>query len=205
MNQQKQPSDLDLGRDWLERSAFSVDHVDRAARPDALEFARVAAMIGSGFVQLGAIAQVAAWRAEDLARIAAEREAESENDEVVREANRLALARERAELDLVEQRKALLGELDVSTLAASGLREQRDAAEARPHDDGPSLADRLITIANSVYGNDTRHVLDAPTGHGLAAVVRELADGPLIQTQWAAAQFRKLADELEIARGGGRG
>jgi len=52
MNQQKQPSDLDLGRDWLERAAFSVDHVDRAARPDALEFARVAAMIGAGYVAL---------------------------------------------------------------------------------------------------------------------------------------------------------
>lgn len=105
-----------------------------------------------------------------------------------------------AEVSEVRQAILSLSDEPETTLGEAIAREKRAEDEARPHDNEPgSLADRLIAIANAVYGNDTRHVLDAPTGHGLAAVVRALADGPLIQTEWAAGQFTKLAFELETA------
>lgn len=161
MNQQKQPTDLDLGRAWLELAGAAHDRL-----AGALDRGYVAAMIGDGYARL---AQARA-------------------------------ALQAAGLEPISLR--LTSEMPPGLVTAVE-RAQRAAAEARPHDDEPkpksSLAHRLIATANAVYGNDTGNVLDAPTGHGLAAVVRELGEGPLVQTEWGAAQFRKLADELEIA------
>lgn len=135
MTSENYPEDLHQGRGWLNRAAEMLDscedHVSDA------EFARAAAAIGNGFIQLAAVERTTAWRAEDLARWTADREAERENDEVVRETNRLILARERGELALVEQRTSALAALDVAALAASGQREKRAEAEALPHDDEP--------------------------------------------------------------------
>lgn len=211
---------LKEGRGWLNRAAEMLDgcedHVSDA------EFATAAAAIGSGFVRLAAAEREAAAqtfvdvrhateRAADLERIAAARTADLERIEAAdakvwahqeseAEAHAAVVEAHKAMTARMQAEKALLDDVGGAALAEGIKRELRAAAEARPHDDEPgSLADRLIAIANAVYGNDTRHVLDAPTGHGLAAVVRTLADGPLIQTEWAAAQFTKLAFELETA------
>lgn len=58
MNQQKQSSDLNLGRGWLNRAAEMLDscedHVSDA------EFARAAAAIGNGFIALAHAERAAA-------------------------------------------------------------------------------------------------------------------------------------------------
>jgi hypothetical protein len=133
VNQHKQSSDLHIGRGWLNRAAEMLDacedHVSDA------EFATAAAAVGNGFVQLAAVERTTAWRAEDLARFAADREAERENDEVVREANLLALARERREVARFEDRAR-----DVGIDVAAFQRAVQAQAEARPHDDEPKHA-----------------------------------------------------------------
>lgn len=83
MNQPKQPTDLDLGRDWLDRAAFQFDHIDRAAFPDALDAARTAATIGHGYVALAHASQsleamAATARRRQLFDTAAEREERAE-------------------------------------------------------------------------------------------------------------------------------
>lgn len=129
MNQPKHLEDLHEGRGWLNRAAEMLDscedHVSDA------EFARAAAAIGDGFIQLAAVqlqAEMGAGAAEHNQRIL-------EMQSVIADAHRALEGRVRAEKAEIEARTAKLAELDAATLAASGLRERRAAAEARPHDD----------------------------------------------------------------------
>lgn len=164
MNQHKQSEDFNLGRGWLNRAAEMLDscedHVSDA------EFARAAAAIGAGFIQLAAAEREAAAqafvddrhaaeRAEDLERLAANRtedlerigaadakawkhqDAEAEVRTAVIEAHRAMTARMQAEQAEIAQRTEALAALDVAGLSAAGQRQARAEAEARPHDDEP--------------------------------------------------------------------
>lgn len=131
MTSENYSEDLHQGRGWLNRAAEMLDscedHVSDA------EFARAAAAIGSGFVDLASVelqAKISAASAQENARI-------FELQSVIAEAHEAMADRMRAEQAEIELRTAKLAELDVATLAAAGLPERRAEAEARPHDDEP--------------------------------------------------------------------
>lgn len=131
-----QHDDLAKARKYLDMAAVVLEAkapelAQHEMRPS--DWAMLAATIGTGYAHVASVEQWANARDEDIARWTQQREDARPNDEVVEEANRLALERERRELALVEQRSDLLAALD--------LRDQRQREEARPHDDeGPGQA-----------------------------------------------------------------
>lgn len=165
-------ADLAKARNWLLAAERRFEDVDPSA-------AHAAAMIGAGFVQLAAVVQTArfqaavdarheAERAADLERISAadekvwaHQDAEAEVRTAVVEAHQAMTAKMQAEEAEIERRIALLGELDVATLAASGQRQERAATEARPHDGEPAnLAVKVSELTSRI--EDALSWLDEP-------------------------------------------
>lgn len=132
-----QHDDLAKARTWLDRAATWL-----AAQASKDPYA--AALIGTGYSQLAMIEQGAAasaGAAEDNARIFG-------LQSVVADAHRAMESRMQAEQAEIELRTQKLAELDVATLAASGQRQARAEAEARPHD-GEDLLRRAADLLNS--------------------------------------------------------
>jgi hypothetical protein len=134
------------------------------------EFARAAAAIGSGFVDLASVelqAKISAASAQENARI-------FELQSVIAEAHEAMADRMRAEQAEIELRTAKLAELDVATLAASGLREKRAEAEARPHDDEPGAGTARLAalIGEGLVACEPHPLLHSYTQRYIASVLR---------------------------------
>jgi hypothetical protein len=156
VNQHKQSSDLHIGRGWLNRAAEMLDacedHVSDA------EFATAAAAVGNGFVQLAAVEQWAAGRAEDVERQAERRAQDAPLNASIVEAHQLAA-------ELAQQQLKTLRANEIVVDAAAFQREAQARAEARPHDDEPvnlreTDADMAARFAGQV-GELTSRIDDA--------------------------------------------
>lgn len=114
----------------LEEAAERLD--EHSGAMSVAEYAQASAAVATGYAQLAALGLNMA-----TAEGAAKQNAQIlEMQSVVADAHRAMEDRMRAEQAEIEQRTRKLAELDAATLAASGQRQPRAEAEARPHDDG---------------------------------------------------------------------